>query len=95
MFRAQQNEFDDVIGKGRFLLVLAVRFGGVPCEIRVLIRFYFYGNIAKATDETLTSENWEYMMDAWEKINESGENGYASLFFILDIFFGRGISLAD
>ncbi|PWW80798.1 hypothetical protein C7212DRAFT_355826 [Tuber magnatum] len=43
MFRAQQNEFDDVI--------------------------------AKATDETLTSENWEYMMDAWEKINESGENG--------------------
>lgn len=31
--------------------------------------------IAKATDENLTSENWEYMMDAWEKINESGENG--------------------
>ncbi|RPA96691.1 hypothetical protein L873DRAFT_1811052 [Choiromyces venosus 120613-1] len=44
MFRAQQNEFDDVI--------------------------------AKATDENLTSENWEYMMDAWEKINnDSGENG--------------------
>lgn len=55
--------------------VLVVRYGGVPCEIRVLIRFYYYGNIAKATDETLTSENWEYMMDAWEKINESGENG--------------------
>ncbi|KAI5807437.1 hypothetical protein DFH27DRAFT_319815 [Peziza echinospora] len=31
--------------------------------------------IAKATDENLTSENWEFMMDAWEKINESGENG--------------------
>ncbi|KAF8439148.1 hypothetical protein BGX38DRAFT_1273514 [Terfezia claveryi] len=31
--------------------------------------------IAKATDENLTSENWEYMMDAWERINESGENG--------------------
>ncbi|KAG0639468.1 hypothetical protein HOY80DRAFT_886252 [Tuber brumale] len=37
--------------------------------------YYFYGNIAKATDETLTSENWGYMMDAWEKINDSGENG--------------------
>ncbi|KAF8464363.1 hypothetical protein BDZ91DRAFT_252836 [Kalaharituber pfeilii] len=31
--------------------------------------------IARATDENLTSENWDYMMDAWEKINESGENG--------------------
>ncbi|KAL7268231.1 ESCRT-0 subunit protein hse1 [Rhizina undulata] len=31
--------------------------------------------IAKATDENLTAENWEYMMDAWEKINESGDNG--------------------
>lgn len=31
--------------------------------------------VAKATDENLTSENWEYMMDAWEKINESPENG--------------------
>ncbi|KAH8154136.1 uncharacterized protein LAJ45_01904 [Morchella importuna] len=31
--------------------------------------------IVKATDENLTSENWEYMMDAWEKINESPENG--------------------
>lgn len=30
--------------------------------------------IAKATDENLTSENWEYMMDAWEKVNSGGEN---------------------
>ncbi|KAI5849760.1 hypothetical protein BZA05DRAFT_436990 [Tricharina praecox] len=31
--------------------------------------------VAKATDETLTSENWEYMMDAWEKVNAAGEDG--------------------
>lgn len=31
--------------------------------------------VIKATDENLTSENWEYMMDAWEKVNSSGENG--------------------
>lgn len=31
--------------------------------------------VAKATDETLTSENWEYMMDAWERVNNGGENG--------------------
>jgi len=37
-----------------------------------------YVYIAKATDENLTSENWEFMMDAWEKINESGENGCVS-----------------
>ncbi|KAI5813114.1 hypothetical protein BZA77DRAFT_322407 [Pyronema omphalodes] len=31
--------------------------------------------VAKATDENLTSENWEFMMDAWEKVNTAGENG--------------------
>lgn len=31
--------------------------------------------VAKATDENLTSENWEFMMDAWEKVNAAGENG--------------------
>jgi len=31
--------------------------------------------VAKATDENLTSENWEFMMDVWEKVNNGGENG--------------------
>jgi hypothetical protein len=30
----------------------------------------------KATDENLTTINWEYMMDAWDKVNDSGESGY-------------------
>lgn len=32
MFRAQQNEFDDVIGKQGFLLAPVARYDRVPCE---------------------------------------------------------------
>ncbi|KAI5778183.1 hypothetical protein EDC01DRAFT_719557 [Geopyxis carbonaria] len=32
--------------------------------------------VVKATDENLTSENWEFMMDAWEKVNSSGDGGF-------------------
>ncbi|TGZ83858.1 hypothetical protein EX30DRAFT_315529 [Ascodesmis nigricans] len=31
--------------------------------------------VAKATDENLTSVNWEYMLDAWEKVNAEPETG--------------------
>ncbi|ODV91367.1 hypothetical protein CANCADRAFT_16116, partial [Tortispora caseinolytica NRRL Y-17796] len=33
------------------------------------------GVVAKATDEKLTSENWEYILDVCDKINEDAENG--------------------
>jgi hypothetical protein len=47
MFRAQQNAFDDAIGQQNF-----------PLHIRAIA----YSIIAKATDENLTSENWEYIL---------------------------------
>lgn len=31
--------------------------------------------LAKATDENLTAVNWEFMMDAWEKVNAEPETG--------------------
>lgn len=65
MFRQQQNVFEDVIGR-------PPRYGRY-CDQPLIDHFCVA--VAKATDENLTSENWEYMMDAWEKINESPENG--------------------
>ena len=47
MFRAQQNAFDDAIGQQNF-----------PLHIRAIA----YSITAKATDENLTSENWEYIL---------------------------------
>lgn len=64
MFRQQQNVFEDVIGRSSM---------GCHCGENRINRLCAF--VAKATDENLTSENWEYMMDAWEKINESPENG--------------------
>ena len=42
-----------------------------------------WGDTAKATDENLTSENWEFMMDVWEKVNNAGENGWDFFFFFI------------
>lgn len=30
----------------------------------------------KATDENLTSENWEFILNVCDKVNESPDNGY-------------------
>ena len=46
MFRAQQNAFDDAVGK-------------LPNFIASSTRSHL---AAKATDENLTSENWEYIL---------------------------------
>lgn len=49
MFRAQQNAFDDAVGRQPFRSFLV--------KVQQLIYL-----IAKATDENLTSENWEYIL---------------------------------
>ena len=48
MFRAQQNAFDEAVGKS------------FPCDNRA--RQLLINSTAKATDENLTSENWEYIL---------------------------------
>lgn len=76
MFRAQQNAFDDAVGEYQlFLTVVHERthewiirsyscfhmMTTSPDTMYVLhadLPFY----IAKATDENLTSENWEYIL---------------------------------
>jgi len=50
MFKAQANQFDDVVGKDE------TSFHGRKSSLLIL------GTLAKATDENLTSENWEYIM---------------------------------
>ena len=48
MFRTQQNAFDEVVGK----------FHASVSPVRQVIKYY----TAKATDENLTSENWETIL---------------------------------
>lgn len=60
MFRAQQNVFDDAVGK-------PIRPTGPALTDGLLCT-------AKATDENLTSENWEYILDVCDKVsgNDAG-----------------------
>ena len=37
-------------------------------------------NLAKTTDENLTSENWELILNLCDKVQEEGETGYAEDF---------------
>jgi signal transducing adaptor molecule len=55
MFRAQQNTFDDAVGK----------LHGSPTVNSTDT------TIAKATDENLTSENWEFILDVCDKVSAS------------------------
>lgn len=57
MFRAQQNVFDDVVGK-------------LDGQRHHCLRLTFC-SAAKATDENLTSENWEYILDVCDKVSSS------------------------
>ena len=75
MFRAQQNSFDEVVGE------CSVTFGtSNGCSVFVylvwmylLTRSSFLGDIGKATDENLTSENWEYIMVCFMSFSASEE----------------------
>jgi hypothetical protein len=60
MFRTQQNTFDEVVGE---LFVSRLD----------LLRSLTDGYPAKATDENLTSENWEYILVRHIKLPLSNE----------------------
>lgn len=49
MFRTQQNAFDDAVGRQ-------------SCQAQLMEIYQLTFNTAKATDENLTSENWEYIL---------------------------------
>jgi VHS domain len=55
MFRAQANQFDDAVGK---------LLKGAQVNVSDIAT-------AKATDENLTSENWEYILDVCDKVTGS------------------------
>jgi VHS domain len=55
MFRAQANQFDDAVGK--LLKSAQANVSDIAT--------------AKATDENLTSENWEYILDVCDKVTGS------------------------
>lgn len=70
MFRAQQNAFDDAVGKFYPLLAsvslrsaswFALRSSPSARTCQTITDAWFLLS-AKATDENLTSENWEYIL---------------------------------
>lgn len=72
MFRAQQNVFDDVVGK------LFMNHPGLTCSCccnlwatLLITSPCFSQSTAKATDENLTSENWEYILDVCDRVSSS------------------------
>lgn len=60
MFRGQQNPFDEAVGKC-IMTDLSVTSRG----FHVADSFSSFSTLAKATDENLTSENWEYIL-VWD-----------------------------
>ncbi|BAE57471.1 unnamed protein product [Aspergillus oryzae RIB40] len=79
MFRAQQNAFDDAVGT---ISQLHFFHTGMQCvgtryQTRCFVELAdvtSFAQLAKATDENLTSENWEYILDVCDKVaaEESG-----------------------
>ena len=65
MFRAQQNAFDDVVGKFTCSRNFLRSWRASTSIVQHLLTSEL---IAKATDENLTSENWEFIMDVCDKV---------------------------
>jgi len=73
MFRAVQgNPFDEVIG--RSLQACCYSSSAAIAEGTLVLTQV----IGRATDENLTSENWELILDVCDKVSTQ-ENGYAIL----------------
>jgi len=60
MFRAQQNAFDDAVGESDLFLSTLMALGLAPVHGQFADLLLWC--VAKATDENLTSENWEYIL---------------------------------
>ena len=72
MFKgAPANPYDDIVGKSHNRPILPAR--------RVPYAHPFPHEKVKATDETLTSENWEIILNLCDKVLEEGEQGSVSL----------------
>ena len=66
MFKGTQaNPYDDIVG----MLIDANR--ALLCRLSA----HLPRRTAKATDETLTSENWELILNLCDKVLEEGEQG--------------------
>jgi len=64
MFRSSVNPFDEVVGMcSSHHNILAVDHDTDTCK-------------AKATDENLTSENWESILDVCDQVNAKPDEGY-------------------
>ena len=65
------NPYDDVVGKSHKCHILSSR--------RLPNPHPFLLEKVKATDETLTSENWEIILNLCDKVQDEGEQGSVSL----------------
>jgi hypothetical protein len=54
------------------------------CHIHIVMHLMM-DDAAKTTDENLTSENWELIMNCCDKVQEEGQEGYVvpSLFIVM------------
>ncbi len=67
MFRGgQPNPYDEIVGKQR------PSISPTPRETR---QQSLNPSVAKTTDENLTSENWELILNLCDKVQEEGEQG--------------------
>lgn len=62
MFRQQQNAFDDAVGKLPSPLTYQWLSAIMYIETSNMLLTCMVFFLAKATDENLTSENWEYIL---------------------------------
>lgn len=68
MFKGgQANPYDDIVSEYNFTLVL------VKWRSWGLMNLF----IVKTTDENLTGENWELILNLCDKVQDEGEQGYA------------------
>jgi hypothetical protein len=70
MFKAPANPYDDVVGKSHSCHIF-------PPGIYTSHTFR-RNETVKATDETLTGENWEIILNLCDKVQDEGEQGLVS-----------------
>jgi hypothetical protein len=65
MFKGTQpNPYDDIVG-----MSIGPKYSFLPT------RLIHSQRTGKATDETLTSENWELILNLCDKVQDEGEQG--------------------